>query len=344
MEDQSKDTIPVMSNRQDLLRPPERLRRLQIEVTTLCNLFCQECSRTVGVKDGTWTDKHLTLKNFETLIRNSPPAEILVLQGVGEPTLNPELLEITASARASAKFKYITLNSNAVTRTPDYFRRLREAGLDYVCVSVDSFNPVVAERCRSGTKVPKMKNLLREIYREFGHIVISMVASKLNMFDLPATLEELNTMGEELFPAKRFTVEIMPVINYQDDTSNQPRTMFNRRELEILQNMLTAIGDALPRLFLTLNTATIEAPKPGHRCGRPFFSPFITVDGFMTPCCTSFDPKTYQHTNILYTPMAEAWASPAIQDWLSHYFEAGDEICRGCCFDMGGLLSAEAAD
>ena len=332
-----------MNKHERMLQPPERLRRLQIEVTTLCNLFCAECSRTVGLKDGTWSDKHLSLEKFEILIANSPPAEILVLQGVGEPTLNPELLEITAAARASGRFKYITLNTNAVTRTPDYFRQLREAGLDYVCVSVDSFNPEVAERCRSGTRVPKLKKMLRDMYRDFGSIVISMVASKMNMFDLPSTLEALNAMGEDLFPAKRFTVEIQPVINYQDETSNQPHTMLNGRELAILRDMLRAVGEALPRLLISLNTATIEEPAPGARCGRPFFSPFITVDGFMTPCCTSFDPASYQHTNILFTPMADAWKSDAVRDWLGHYLREGDEICRGCCFDMGGMLKATAA-
>lgn len=333
-----------MNRQEQLLQPPERLRRLQIEVTTLCNLFCAECSRTIGLNEGTWKDRHLSLGKFNQLIENSPPAEILVLQGVGEPTLNPELLEITAAAKASGRFKYITLNSNAVTRTPDYFRQLREAGLDYVCVSVDSFNPEIAERCRSGTRVPKLKRMLRDIYREYGHIVISMVASKMNMFDLPATLAELNAMGEELFPAKRFTVEIQPVIDYKDETSNQPHTMLNARELAILRDMLKAVGEALPRLIVTLNTATIEQRKTGTRCGRPFFSPFITVDGFMTPCCTSFDPATYQHTNILFTPMAEAWKSDAVKSWLARYFMEGDEICKGCCFDIGGMLKASAVD
>jgi len=330
--------------REEMFQPPEQLRRLQIEVTTLCNLFCQECSRTVGVQSGTWKDKHLSLENFRTLIENSPPAKILVLQGVGEPTLNPELLEMAAHARASGRFQYITLNTNAVTRTRAYFRELRDAGVDYICVSVDSFNPEVAERCRSGTKVPKLKRLLRDIYAEFGHIVISVVASKLNMFDLPATLEELNAIGEEMFPTKRFTVEIMPVINYKAETSNQPRTMLNRQEIRMLADMVKLIGPALPRLIMVVNSTTIEAPKPGQRCGRPFFSPFITVDGFMTPCCTSFDPASYQHTNILLTPMAEAWSGPVVQAWLRRYIREGDDICKGCCFDMGSLLRDEAAE
>ncbi len=333
-----------MSSREKLFAPPKRLRRLQIEVTTLCNLFCQECSRTVGVHAGTWEDKHLSLANFKTLIENSPPADILVLQGVGEPTLNPDLLEMTAHARASGRFQYITLNTNAVTRTPDYFSRLREAGLDYVCVSVDSFNAEVAERCRSGTKVAKLRRMLRAIYREFGHIVISVVASKLNMFDLPATLAELNALGEDLFPDKRFTVEIMPVINYKSGESNQPRTTLDLQEIRMLGEMVSVIGPALPRLIMVVNATTIKAPKPGQRCGRPFYSPFITVDGYMTPCCTSFDPATFQHTNILFTPMVEAWKGPVIQDWLRRYLRQGDAICEGCCFDMGSLLRSEAAE
>ena len=333
-----------MSKREELFRPPKQLRRLQIEVTTLCNLFCQECSRTIGQAEGTWNDKHLSLDNFRTLIENSPPAGILVLQGVGEPSLNPELLDMTRFARNSGRFKHITLNTNAVTRTENYFRALREAGLDYVCVSVDSFNPDVAERCRSGTQVPKLKRMLRAIYRDYGVIVISIVASKLNWFDLPSTLEELNAMGEDLHPGKRFTVEIQPVINYKDETTNQPRTMFDRRELEMLRGMLKSIEPALPRLVLALNTATIEEPAPGQRCGRPFYSPFITVDGYMTPCCTSFDPMTYQHTNIMFTAMTEAWSTDEVGGWLRHYLDDGDEICRGCCFDMGGMLRSETTE
>ena len=74
------------------LDPPEQLRRLQIEVTTYCNLFCKECSRTMGLNAGTWVDNHLSQAKFERLIEHSLPAEILVLQGVGEPTLNPDMI------------------------------------------------------------------------------------------------------------------------------------------------------------------------------------------------------------------------------------------------------------
>jgi len=320
-----------------LLAPPRKLRRLQIEVTTHCNLACVECSRTVGVRAGTWTDTHLGLAQLKTLIANSPPAEILVLQGVGEPLLNPELVAITAYARTSGRFRLITLNSNAVTRDIDYFRRLRQAGLNYVCVSVDSFHPDIAEACRGGTRVAKLKSQFVAIYREFNAVVVSMVASRLNLFDLPQTLRELDELGAEVFVDRRFVVEIQPVIDYQPAGANVPSNALDRGQLAMLKRMIETIQPALPRLALQLNTATIDQPHRGTRCARPFFSPFITARGYLTPCCTTFDPAIYGHTNILMMTMAEAWTTPAVRDWLARYLNRGDAICEGCCYNIGGL-------
>ena len=83
------------------------------------------------------------------------------------------------------------------------------------------------------------------IYRTYGVIVISMVASKLNWFDIVA-LAELDAMGKELFPGKRFTVEIQPVISYQADGSNTPSTTMDGRELALLRYILFRMRSEIP--------------------------------------------------------------------------------------------------
>jgi MoaA/NifB/PqqE/SkfB family radical SAM enzyme len=332
-----------MAGTAQLFDPPKQLRRLQIEVTTLCNLFCEECSRTVGLKQGTWNDSHMSLAKFRTVVANMPPAKILVLQGVGEPTLNPDLIDITRYARETGRFELITLNTNAVTRTVDFHKELKQAGLDYVCVSVDSFNPEIAERCRSGTKVAKLRRMLRGIYEAYGHIVISMVASRMNMYDIPNTLAELNAMGAELFPSRKFVVEIQPVIDYKDHTSNAPSAAFDREELTQLQSILAVVQRSLPRISVQLNVNSIQQPAPRERCARPFFSPYVTVDGFLTPCCTTADPAIYKHTNMFYNSLDEVWTGDVIRGWLLDYLRNGNEICNGCCFDIGGMLRSDAS-
>jgi MoaA/NifB/PqqE/SkfB family radical SAM enzyme len=320
---------------QQLLAPPQRLRRLQIEVTTFCNLGCEECSRTVGVNKGTWIDKHMSFSDFKRIINNCPPADTLVLQGVGEPSLNPELIDITQFAKNTNNFNHITLNTNAVTRSLKYFQELRHSGLTYVCISVDSFDDKIANECRFGTKVEKLARRIREIYREYDSVVISMVASQLNYFDIPKTLWELDKIGEEIKPGKRFVVEIVPVIDYKDESTNKPHNNLSKPEIYRLAKIIQLLSPQLPHLAPEINAGFLKYTKQGQLCARPFFSPFITVDGYMTPCCTTFDPKIYQYTNLKYLTMNEAWTSPPVNRWLKHYFLERDPICDGCAFNIG---------
>jgi hypothetical protein len=42
--------------------------------------------------------------------------------------------------------------------------------------------------------------------------------------------------------------------------------------------------------------------------------------------------------------MTEAWSSAPVNGWLKKFLDEGDDICRGCCFDKGGLLRLEATE
>ena len=50
----------------NLFAAPKRLRRLQIEITTGCNLRCAGCQRTIGMAQGTWHNAHMPLTRFVT--------------------------------------------------------------------------------------------------------------------------------------------------------------------------------------------------------------------------------------------------------------------------------------
>ena len=125
--------------------PPQRLTRLQIEITTGCNLHCAGCQRTAAMADHAWRNGHMPADRFAAILANAPPADALVLQGIGEPTLHPDLPHFVALARACGKFPAISFNTNALVRDLEYYRGLRGRGLNHLSVSVDSLDPVVAE-------------------------------------------------------------------------------------------------------------------------------------------------------------------------------------------------------
>src|SRR5258708_6403908 len=118
----------------NIFAAPNRLRRLQIEITTGCNLRCGGCQRTIGMEAGTWRNAHIKMDRYAAVLRHAPPAEAIILQGIGEPTLHPKLRRMIGMARETGKFGIVSFNTNALARELDYYDELKAAGLGHVSV------------------------------------------------------------------------------------------------------------------------------------------------------------------------------------------------------------------
>ncbi|MEO5373353.1 MAG: radical SAM protein [Alphaproteobacteria bacterium] len=306
-----------------LLRPPLALSRLQIEITTLCNLKCSQCQRTVDMEAGRWVDRHMSVADFTAIIDHCPPANVLVPQGTGEPTLHPHIAELVAVAHGSGKFRFVTINTNLLGHDVPFFLDLAAAGLNRLSVSIDSLAPDIAERCRSGTRVDKLLTRLERLAAVFKPLLISIVASRLNRDDIPTTLRTLNAMG-------LFGVEIQPVIDYREGPRDRSAAL-DDDEIVSLRRDIDDLTPQLPNLRITL--AERGNGDSGARCGRPLAAPFVTVEGYLTPCCTVSDPTLLGLTSVTTQPFADAWSRPAVQAWLRSYFESSPSMCAECCFN-----------
>ena len=68
---------------------PDHPTKLFVEVTTLCNLLCGMCVKqngTGGIAEGS-----MSAETFEQLAPAFPHLDTLILNGIGEPLLNPHL-------------------------------------------------------------------------------------------------------------------------------------------------------------------------------------------------------------------------------------------------------------
>ena len=70
----------------------------------------------------TWHNGHMPVERFGAILANGPPADAIVLQGIGEPTLHPALPRFVTMARAAGKFGAISFNTNGLARELDYYR------------------------------------------------------------------------------------------------------------------------------------------------------------------------------------------------------------------------------
>lgn len=122
-------TRPIMTT----LATPSKL---YVETTTRCNLRCSMCVKQAEGSCIPETD--MSMDVFGALAPAFPHLDGLILNGIGEPLLTPDLLDMIRLARAAmpATAK-ISFQTNGMLLTPEMAEGLVQAGLDTVCLSVD---------------------------------------------------------------------------------------------------------------------------------------------------------------------------------------------------------------
>ncbi|MFZ5425708.1 MAG: radical SAM/SPASM family putative metalloenzyme maturase [Thermodesulfobacteriota bacterium] len=145
---------------------------IHVEPTTRCNMRCRMCVKSVmtNAQEG-----DLPLKAFKRLETSLPRASRVVFAGVGEPLLHPDLPEMVAFARRHLpEGGGISMQTNGLLLSPETAERLVEAGLDTVCVSIDSLDAADGESLHGAARAGSVAGAfeaVREASRKTGRTV-----------------------------------------------------------------------------------------------------------------------------------------------------------------------------
>lgn len=113
--------------------------RLQVETTTRCNMNCSMCVK--YAPDSLIREADLKLDVFKKLGPALEHCEALVLNGIGEPLLNPDLADMAAFARERMPDTgWIGFQTNGLLFTKEKAGQLVRSGVDTFCISVDSLD------------------------------------------------------------------------------------------------------------------------------------------------------------------------------------------------------------
>jgi putative metalloenzyme radical SAM/SPASM domain maturase len=126
-----------------------------------------------------------------------PHLEALILNGVGEPLLHSELENFVARARQGMPAaSWIGFQSNGLLLTDERALALATAGLDRICLSVDSISPETFKRMRQGGELPAidaafaaLAKAKRTSGRDDLQVGAEIVLTRNNLTELPDTLE-----------------------------------------------------------------------------------------------------------------------------------------------------------
>ncbi len=123
-----------------------------VEVTTRCNLTCAMCVKQTPGCDIVSMD--MSQEIFSKLLPAFSHAREIFLNGVGEPLLHPHLEDFIRLAKQHApNSARIGFQTNGQLLTTSRAEALMAAGLNKICVSVDSITPALLKDMRAGASL-----------------------------------------------------------------------------------------------------------------------------------------------------------------------------------------------
>ena len=138
---------------------PFHLDCIQVEVSSLCNAACPYCVQAC-YKDQ-WKGGLMDMETFERLKPGFSMANLVFLQGWGEPLLHPKFWQMVQMVKSSGVKVGFTTNGTRLDE--ENLSKLLDSGLDIMGVSLTGIAPDTHERFRKGCDLAHLGASLRKL-------------------------------------------------------------------------------------------------------------------------------------------------------------------------------------
>ncbi|MGC2063907.1 MAG: radical SAM/SPASM family putative metalloenzyme maturase [Thermodesulfovibrionales bacterium] len=177
--------------------------RLFVEVTTRCNLKCDMCVKQNGI--GGIPEGSMSPDTFEALTPAFPHLDALVLNGIGEPLLHPQLESFIARAKSLLpKHAWVGFQSNGMALNDQRAASLVDSGLNRICLSLDAVSDDSFRAIRSGGEMQGIVAAFSSLNKAKGQrrgsdlrIGIEFVLMRSNLAGLAETVRWAGRAGAD---------------------------------------------------------------------------------------------------------------------------------------------------
>jgi MoaA/NifB/PqqE/SkfB family radical SAM enzyme len=318
---------------------------LYIEVTKNCNEKCTMCPRTYY-----WPHRrdNLTFEDFKRIVDNFPRLERVVLHGLGEPLLNPELFEMVYYLKARGA--YVLFNSNALALNAARREALLASGLDEYRVSFDASQPATYKKIRGIAALTKVKanvTALMQLVRKSG---TTRPRVSLWFTTMHENLPELVGVVQFAIEAGVPEVYVQRLVYFGQGLAIQEQSLYNQLNQEedrLLAKCATlcrqagitfvASGNPAKGVQATFSQAqqqALDEERPWLACTRPWRLMYIQANGDVSPCC--FAPFTGEGGgpilgNVFIEKPENIWQGEPYQQFRRAFVShQPPQCCEGC--------------
>lgn len=266
-----------------------RVPLISLELTNHCNLACPYCANVTLTRPKTYIEWSLLEKIVDECAERE--FNLAYLHGVGEPLLWDRLEEVISLI----KRKRAGMGSFATNGTllhPERVRRLLDAGLENIYVSIDTLDPQIYKNTRGG----KLEKVIRNVQE--------MIAIVPSTFQVTIALMDHKD--------HRITNETIHKFHYY--FGNLPNVRTN-----LVKNQLFPGAPGDYRVD----------PSGTETCFSPVNYFFIALDGRAAICCMDQDIK-YSLGSVAERSIYDVWFDPVNQTTFRN-IAMGINECPDAC-------------
>ncbi|MBI5233055.1 MAG: radical SAM protein [Deltaproteobacteria bacterium] len=307
--DQKINALEEFIERKEHLKKTAPLQYLFWESTLRCNLGCLHCGSDCVRNDSTRDaelDGELIKRELRSIAKAYPPQSITFAIIGGEPLVREDIIGVGAYA-AELGFNW-GITTNGMLLSPDMIRRLKEAKLSTISVSLDGIEADhdSLRNCKGAHKIVKaaLRNLLKD--RFFRKFDVICCVSKINIDHLDEFMEDVSSLG---VPAVRFT----PVFSRGRASQNTGLALEQADYLRML-NFIKRQRETQGAVKVYLSEEGYWGPEwecevrdEFHYCASGIQIGSILHDGNVTGCPSV--SRKFMEGNIKETPFVDIWKS-----------------------------------
>lgn len=244
-----------------------RVPAISLELTNHCNLKCPYCANATLTRPKNYIEWALIEKIVDECAAKQ--YNLAWLHGVGEPLLWDRLEDvITLIKRKGAGAG--SFGTNGTLLRPDRVKRLLDAGLDSIYVSIDTLDPEIYKNTRGG-KLEKVIHNIEEMIKIVPNS-FQITVALMNHKDYHITDETINQFHQ--------------IFGYQDNVRTN-----------LVENQLfpSAPGDY-----------RLDSSRKTQYCWSPVNYLFVALDGRAAICCMDQD-VLYSLGNVAEQSISDIW-------------------------------------
>ncbi len=299
--------------------------KLDIENVSRCNLSCDMCQVSTFKSKKRASD--LSFDDFKRIIDDQVGVFELKLQGLGEPFLQDDFIEMVKYASAKDIWVRTTTNATVIHKN-DYYKKIVDFINGEVQISIDGTTKSVYENIRKGARFKRVVEnckLINEYCDKFGTDKTRMWA--LLQKDNFKELHKFPTFAKKLgFKRLTISLDVSAWGSKEWDKKNKIKRISNA----VTQSDIDSLLDQAAQENINLSFWDITTKySKDNICPWPFERSFISSDKKVVPCCMIGNPDIFCLGKL--GDLKSIWNSKQYKDFRKKHLDMNiPGACKFC--------------